>query len=461
MPKNPKTTTVVGLKNLGEIAESIKLRVPKLRKPKDLSGINSTVEEKINNVNLIQEDVANALKYLRDVEASLALHGDNRIARKVVISETASSVKEMTEYLNDILDHNDPIYRQAAALAYLKSVLSQDFKNLTRADEVLRDLDAHGLLVKTEKNEGPIIIGYQHYKVSDKFGMETEDLAEISEVVAKFSRIKKVLVHQQRQEQAKAAESKSTISFDEALSGETGMCLISVPPESFLERDGKENWRGGGQLFVRFTSTEVVPLKGIGSIEKTVADMVGSNIRLPRHTLDKSAPPASSNSFSRVQAVIMGKFDLDEKEAEDYIKLMKTLWWLIHRGIRALQRKRATEKTKSIFRSKANITQMQAFGLNGSPDPGEGLALMEFEGAFRQGSNSIYDLFFLAKFSQSEGNSVIELAEVPPHLKTTLGGFVGKKFLVGDNFLKCPVQLGRILRGIRGQVEMQAELEKR
>ena len=199
MAKNQKLQTVAtGLDKLKEAVKGLKLQVPKLRELPDISGLEGTVEGKIQAVHQVQEDVANALKFLDNVKRQIAKHQD-RLARKIAISETAGDVAEMKEYLNGALALEDQIYRQAAAIAYLKSVLSGDFKTYEEAAEVLHDLETRGLLVKAGR-DGPIMVGFQHYEVSDRFGLDSEDLEEVSGTIGQFSRCLMTLVRQDRQE---------------------------------------------------------------------------------------------------------------------------------------------------------------------------------------------------------------------------------------------------------------------
>jgi len=437
--------------------------VPKIRAlpSLDTEDIRSTISQKVSACHQIQEDVANALKFLADVRTLIGEQED-RTARRIVEAETAKSVKEMQEYLNDVLTLEDEIYRQHSALAYIKSVLSQKFTDYDQAQEVLGDLCQRELLVQTGR-EGPILIGYQRYAVDPKFGFEAEDIEEISGAVANFSKCLMTLVRQQRQEKKEEAEEDADIDLADAVAGKNGKCLLEVPAEEYEDREGKSAWRGGGSLLVEFTEKEIVPILGIGSIENAIKGMVVSNVSLARYTMDWDSPPGhGKKAFDRVRAGVMETVGLNAVEAEAYVNKMKALWWLIRRAVNSLKNKEETGRIKEEFQQKAEISAEQFFGLNGSKNPAQGTALLSFEGAFHQKGDkpSVYNLFFLATRGEENGVETVEVTEVPDHLQNLVGGLRGKKFPTENNFSGCPVQLGRILRGIRSQMDLAHEIAK-
>jgi hypothetical protein len=461
--KNTKTQTARGLDRLKEVTKGLRLQVPKIRALPNLDteDIRSTIKQKTEACHQIQEDVANALKFLADVRSLIEEQSD-RTAKKIVEAETAESAKEMQEYLNDVLDLEDPIYCQHSALAYIKSVLSQKFTDYDQAQEVLHDLCQRGLLVQTGR-EGPILIGYQRYAIDSKFGFETEDIEEISDAVAKFSKCLMTLVRQQRQEKKREAEEDVDIELGDAITGENGKCLAEVPAESYEDRDGNPAWRGGGSLLVNFTDKEVIPILGIGSIENAIKGMVASNVSLARYTLDWDSPPGHGRrAFERVRAGVMETAGLNATEAEAYVNKMKALWWLLQRAINALKEKEKIERLKEEFQEKAEISAEQFFGLNGSTTSAQGTAFLSFEGAFHQKGNdpSVYNLFFLATRGEENGVETVEIKDVPEHVQKFIGGFRGKKFPAENNFSGCPAQLGRVLRGIRSQMDLAHEIAK-
>ena len=460
-----ESKTLKGLDQINEVVKGLKLQVPKLRELPNLTGLKDTVAEKIQAVCHIQEDVANAVKFICDVARRIASYKD-RLSRKIVASETTSDIAEMEEYLEGVLTLEDEIFRSAAALAYLKSVLSGSFETHEEALAVLANLVDRGLLVQAGR-EGKIPIGYQRYDLGEDFGLDNDDEAEVAEVIAKFSRSLMILVRQRRQEQAKEMEAEADIELADAMDKDkpkNGKCLVEVPAESYVDgRDGQEKWRGGGSLLVEFRDKEVAPLCGVGSIENAIKAMAAADVRLARYTLAWDMPPGSGKAaFERVLNGVMDNMGLKVDEAEKFVNQMKALWWLIHRALRALREKASIEKLKEELHKKADITAPQLFGLNGSDEPQEGTACLEFAGTFHQKANqpALTNLIFLATGGEEAGEPTIEVTEVPKHLEKTLGVFVGKKFPMRDNFSSCPAQLGRILKGIRGQLDLAHEIAK-
>lgn len=461
-----------GLQGLGDIAKSLKSQVPKLRALPDLSKLNlaERVEATRQTAKQIEEDVASAVAKLCEIRRTIAQYRDDRLALKLVSKETAGDVSEMEDYLERVFSLEDTILLQVAAVAYLKARLSQEFHDFAEVKESLDDLINRQILVQTPAmgpEQGPISIGYSHYKVAEKFGVEPEDLAEATSVVERFSRRFKQLVHQQREEQIKEAEEKADISLEEMLAGSNGKCFIEVPPEPKLDRegniivkDGREQWLGGGKLLVEATERDIIPLVGIGSIEPVVRKMVFMGVRLLRHQLEWDTPPGSGREgFQRVQAGVMRTRDLDSHQAEEYVNKLRGLWYMVHRGVKSLENKEAMENLKQEFSDEADITPVVFYGLNGKST--DGTALLEFKAAFKlKNSKEIYQLFFLAKIFKKAGKRVVEIVSLPEHLTDLLGEFVGKQYPVENNFAQCPQRLGQVLRGIRSRVEHDYEIAK-
>jgi len=447
-------TVATSLEELGGAVKDLKLNIPKLRALPSLAGIGETIEQKLEAVAQVGEDVANAVRFLSEVNKNLAQYNGNRTALKIVRSQSEKGVEDMNNYLNAVFSLDDVIYQQAAAIAYVKAILSQDFKTAKKAFEALRELEDRSILLPAKQGQGRVIIGYQYYEVSEKFSMEPDDLAELSATIANFSRLLKTLIFQQRQEDLEKARREAEITLEEAMDGKNGKCLLEVPAENFVDKSGVEHWRGGGNLMVELVDKEVIPLYAIGSIEGLIRKVSGNGVWLPRFTLEQPVAPGTGNSFKKVCDAIMRQHRLNREDAQDYLNQERTLWFLINRATRALRMKKAVETTREEFFNKATISPEEFFGLNGSTDhPQNGIACLEFKGTFKTKTNDIEGLFILA----SRAGYDITLIEVPKHLEKTFGEFIGKKFPATDDFDKCPQDLRRVLRGIRGQVRMTVE----
>ena len=441
-----------GFEDLKAIAGSLKLAVPKLGAIPSLDSLGSSVEERVSVAKGLEKDIPAAAGYIVAVR-KMILPAD-RLERKFMIADTMGHVKKMEAYLSDVLSLEDVIFRQVAAVAYLTAVLSQDFKTVEEVSSVLEDLNNRQLLVKA--SNGPIFIGYQRYQISDKFGLEEEDLKAIGEVVAQFARRRLVIFNQQRQSQLDKAKQDASLSTAEFLQGGEGKCIMEVLAESFLDENGGERWRGGGQLCVDVTAQEVIPILGIGSLEPIVNTMVQLKVRLPRNLMERDSAPSF---FELKKLKTVQDLQLDDREIQEHIKKMQVLWHLVDRAIKPLEDQEKMEEIKEDFCRKSTISPAQFFGL--TKDPAEGIACLAFKGTFYQdGKPSIYNLFFLATITKDDGIDIVEVVEVPEHLQDFLGKFVGKKYPAKDNFLDFPKTLGRVLRGIRSSLDIKAEMAK-
>ena len=384
-------------------------------------------------------------------------HEDPR-KRKIAYGEVKESLSEVDEYVETCLACEDPLYKAAAAIAYLNHAFSQSFKTREDANVMLADLEARKLLVKAG-NDGPIMIGYQRYQFGD-FGLDQEDTDEVQQTIAKFCRGLLSLVSQERRNKTKEMIEKSDISMEEFLKDVPGKCFIEIPPESYM-RDGKEKWRGGGSILVENQEKDILPILGVGSLENVMEGMKNMEVRLPQYTLDWDTPIGQGKAFTRVVAGVMDTIGLDQEEAEDYVRKMQLFWHLLRRGLGEYRHKEELNQLKEEYRSRAEITAESFFGLNGEI-PQKGIAFLEFNGAFKQKDDMppTYNLFFLATRSQESGRDSIEVVDAPEHVQQLLAHNFGKKFAEETNFRGLPEKLGRIFRGIRGQMDMANEIAK-
>lgn len=449
-----KAQEVDGLDRIDELANRIVLSIPKLRALPDISNLSTT--ERVKAVKQTAEDVAAAVKFLGDAGRKMAGCTDH-IERKVVADEIEEPVAETKEYLKNVFALEDRVYRSTIATAYLRASFSQQFRSYDEAAEMLNDLVDRGLLIDADR-EGKIMMGYRRYNIGD-FGLDTEEIAEIGDIIARFSRTLITLENQRRKVRTEAMEQSSKISLAEALlTGKKGRCLVHVPAESYIDRrDNTERWRGGGDILLDFRDKDVFPIEASGSIERIVIEMLETNIRLGRHTLEWKNPPGyDPNSRRRVVDAIMDSLGLSFADANDYLRKVQTLWHLIHRGIKCLEENKAREAIREAMSAKASITAAVFFGLNGADD--KGTALLQFHGAFHQKDGpTMFEPFFLARKCEENDEEFFEIVEMPLHLQDALGQYVGQRFSTSDDFRSCPTQLGRLIRGMRGQTDMAVQ----
>jgi len=443
------------VKDLSKLDQVVKeLKTPSLPSVPSLSSLADVVGEKVKAVRQIEEYVAGAVKFICACNKRLAACKDH-LERKIVADEIAKPKADIEERLKDILCQEDKVFKTAAVVAYLKTSLSGQPASYDEACQIVNDLISRGLL--TQDGSGPILIGYQHFSISPSFGLDAEDIAEINRVAAKFSRTLQTLENQRRQEQTKSMKEESEIDLEGALSGKTGKCLMYVPAEYHIDGD-KKKWRGGGYLLIDFTKDDVVPLKASGAIERLVAQMAAMKVKLPKHTLLWQRHPGMGKSYDRVVKAVQNSHAVNRQQAEEIVRKTQALWWLIHRGINRFKENSLREAIRKKMAAAATITAQQFFGLNGTDKPveriAERIALLQFRGVFRHEKGSIFEPFFLVK-QENEDRNFFEVLEIPEHLQEILGEYVGKQFPTSNEYRECPEQLRRLIRAIRGQVEME------
>lgn len=461
MSKKKEVTVANDLAGLKSAFKHLSLKVPKLdeKLTQDPSQHEEVVRQKVEGVGKIQEGMSSVLKYLDSAASWIAGH-EGRLERKIAQQEIAGDIAEARDYLSTCLEAGEPIYRTAAAISYLKYAFGLSFKTQEDARAMLQDLIDKGLLVKTTSDpkdpaRGPIPIGYEHYDLGD-FGLDPEDVAEIQQAITKFSRSFMQLVYHDRVEQTQVAKEEADIDLAALIKGADGKCLLEVPPESYLDKSKTERWRGGGNVLVEARGNDIIPIVGIGSLAPVIASMKDREVKLGRYTLEWDTPPGYGKNFKRVVAAVMENRKVAEDIAEDYVKKIQSLWHIIRRARGAILQQEKLAQLKEELRLQADITAEQFFGLNGSGSCQTGKALLEFKGAFKSKDNNpaIYSLFFLCERKEEAGKSAVRIVDAPEHVRKFLASCMDKDLAEGDNFKSLPRDLGRVLRGIRSQVEM-------
>lgn len=418
----------------------------------------------------IQETVTSVLKWLDSKDVYLDNIQDP-MKKRIAIGEMTRKQDVAQGQLELWLTHGVSYFRLAAALAYLKYAFSQTYKTTDEARKMLADLVKRRLIVKADK--GPILIGYDRCALGEEFGFESEDAEEIVRWIGDYSRKLMALIKQERNVVIRKMQQEADITPEEVWDGHaTGMCLFSVPAESYIiwvNGEQKERWRGGGPLQVQVTAKEIIPLSGKGgSLEEQVNLLRERDVRLPRHTIKWDCPPggdgkseASKKAFARTLEGVMRTRDLNEDEAVEYIGKMRMLWYIVIRAYRAADSAQEQAALKEELRELATIKPEDFFGLNGSNQLADGNALLEFEGCFQiEGKSSVFGPFALARRSNENNRNVVEILRIPPHVHNFLGGFVGKKFSEGEDFRELPGYMRRFFRAVRGRVEMAQAVDQ-
>ena len=435
------------------------IKIPTLKTPPiPVGDLRAVIEEKLKNCEETRKTVKDCLEYLLQIRQFVDSQQD-RTAKRMAEEDAVSEIQRIENYLLESLGHTYIHYRRAAAEAYLHKVFAQTPATLNDCRMTLQDLLDRKILV--DDSNGPVIIGYKHYSISDKFGMVAEDVAEINNVVADFSRQHKALVGQQRIAQAEEAQKKVTVTFEKVWYDHVnGVCMIDIPPEQMT--NGR--WRAGGQLLAQFTQNDVIPLKGIGGIESLIRDMVSLNVVLAAYTLDWNNPPGADDGHYRSMINnLMNVHRLLRPDAEEYVNKVTILWHLIQRGVKKLDSDLRLGNLRAEFNKRATIRPAQFFRLNGDgKNPSSGMAYLEFRGAYQVNRDtSICNVFFLVEIVHKDlpnGQSdEIRIVEIPEHAANLLGPFVNKWY---KGIEKCPSGLSRILKAIHDQEESAAEINR-
>ncbi len=463
---------------LGKIPTSIGLRleIPKIDKAilEDPSRLDEVVELKMTAVGQIQESVTDALKWLASVVVWLALcqpdpedsaeeKAKKAMRYRISKDAVAKDQEKVLKYVDECLNQEEPIYKTAAAISYLNYTFSQEFATHREADDMLADLETRKLVVKDTK--GPILVGYQRYRASSEFGILPEDLEQIQAAVAKFSRSFMQLTKQQRQEKTMEIMQEANISMEQFLKGVQGKFMLEVPAE-FLGVDpdtGKEKWRGGGNLLLEVRGRDVLPVSCTGSIENMIARMIDMDVRLGHFTLQWERPPGHGrDAFSRMMDSIMRSRDVTEQEAEELLKKTQALWYLITRGLDAKTQEEAMKDLREFLSQNAPISAEDFYGFNETNAPKDGGAFLELGGSFELKGKKFYNVFMLVERSTGQdGVKYLEVVDAPPHVKELLGSLVMKgKLEEGENFMKLPPILQKVLRAIRGKTDLNVEVAK-
>jgi len=456
--------SVVGksLADLGDLAKNIKTSVIQLGNLPDLTNLGATVEEQIATCQQISEGVSTAVKFIHDVNTQYASYTGNRTAQKIVLSQTAEATTRSQKYLDQALTLPEPVFCQSASLAYMKAILTGEFASNEQAWAALRELEERKLVVQSKNPHAKIMIGYSHYELAEVFGEDKEDLAEITSVIAQFSRVLKGLVAAQRQKDTEKALQASKITMAEVAQGAIGKCLFHVPKEPYTDRENKIQYHAGGDVLVEVTEDAIIPIVGIGAVDSLIQTVVGMGITIPIYQLKWEAPPGYGPSFSKVQTGVMRTMRADYpnwndqeiwENSQNYVKKLQAFWYVIMRAIKAHKAEEAVKTAREEYLGKATITAAQLFELD-AQNPQKGQTCLEYDGCFKSSKGEVYHLFFLASNDKEENKITIE--QLPEHVDGFLGEFVGKSFTMDD----CPASLAMVMNAIRGQVELAAELAK-
>lgn len=440
--------------------EALNLKIPSV----SMEEFEDEVEAYAAGAESITEGVTGCLELASKKETLLNQYAGDKIKTKIAKAKWEESEREGETYITECLGHEVVWFKMAAATAYLKFILTQNFKSAEEAKKALEDLEKRGLLKKDAR--GPINIGYERFSVSRDFGLDQDDIKIVEKHAAEMSRKLLTLVSQTRQLASEAMQKIANISIEELFSGKkSGNCYLAVPPEQFLDREGKSCWRGGGNMVVFSTQgNEVIPVLATGSIEKSIGVMKDMDVRLQRHCLGWEAPPGgneNSNAFGRLMDSIMDRRSMDRQEAYDYACKLRAFWYLIIRAKKVDDAEKKLKELRESFRKRAEISQVQFFGLNGSEEPQPGIVCLEFQGVFSiPGKPQLFNAFALIRRGKEGETKFLEVVDFHENSGSLFEDVLGKKYREDEDFQGLPVNLRRFVRAVYSQQQLANDIAR-
>ncbi len=455
MSKKDKGTQV----ELGQIPTSVGLRLQMPEEPsaqllEDPSKLDEVVKIRITGVKKMHESIAAALVW-KFTTVPLWLANQKTSEEREIAEETiAPRYEENCAFVDRALNHQEPMFKKAASVEYLNFQFSREFSDHRTASAMLQDLEKRQLFV--QKEGGPIPIGRQRYDVPKEIGLKPKDIENIGGAVADFDRIFQQLTRDERLVKRKGLLREATKGYtlQDFLDGVPGLILLESP--ATLQQNGL--WVGGGNLLLEMKNKQVLVIDSTGSIDEngTVPTMIEMDVRLPHYMLEWETPP----SFPMVQKWAVDNLRLSEDQSNTHANKTRRLWYLVTGGIDYTIMKEGMHPLKEEYAKKANISLAQFYELDGNIPRYDGLSFLEFEGTFQYNHKPYYHVFLLMERSRDEqGVSFLEVLDAPKHVRELLGKLAtAGKMEEGENFLRLPPELQKILRAIKGRVLLDAQL---
>jgi len=404
--------------------ERLELSLPETPGVPDQKNIRARAKKIKEGIPQIKEWIGKALAFL-DWFRKLP-----RIEREAV---PVSEVEKVEKGLRRLLQE-EPVraWRRAAWEALFEHYFSQEAPNTQEAKRTVNNLVEGGYLLLNSKGVGCINAFGRTYSVPPESCFERNELDHLQEMITCFFR---AITERERAKWRETTESlleQSELSLKEFLEGTPGKFALRVPPEQIINYSTGEPtgfWRPGGTLLVESDGKVIRPLAAAGRIEAGVKEAKELGVYLFLNTLAHTSPP-------RPKAL--------GPERQRKISL---LWYLLQRGIKALEQKERLLFLRERFKEKATVSPEEFF-LQGEP----GLCAAEFRGRWRTPEGEqINNVFFLVQREIHQGHKYLTLKKIPPHLKKLLNHCL-KTHPEGEKFQGVDQPLGTILRAIFGQL---------
>jgi hypothetical protein len=329
-------------------------------------------------------------------------------------------------------------YRRAAWLAYLKYMLSRQFRSPEEIRTLFRSLVREDYL--QESPNGPLRMNGVSYTVSPEAAFDDPEVQEIASLTAGLTERVLQAERAARRQRADEITSQATLSIEDFLAGKPGKLAIHVPPERFVQGENGVFWRGGGLLLVESDGETCLPLEASGGpkFEGAIEEAINLGVFLLVSSLQHNRPPSP------------------QRLPDANRRKLQLLWHLLQRGIRAWEEEKKIRAVREELAAKATLTPAEFF-LEGKP----GVCLVGYDGIWHTpDEETIPHLFFLVERKvESDGEMIIRIIEAPDHLQ----GFfdpepIGVEYPEEEQFKGIPYPLGAVLKAVYGQTQKATKI---
>jgi hypothetical protein len=411
----------------------------------DDANLDEVVSEELDANEKNQGNIADALKRLIKNFRVVETCGADETKIRIVKVKQEKSEATCHNFIAEVLTEVTGVLKTLAARTVITTALSMGTEcNSPKEVQFLIDILVKHELLKTKAKGETVQIYHRTYGFGD-YEFDRKDLASIRDAA---EALYKALRPKEREwEKAKSMVMTETanIPLEEAIKGRTGLCLVHVPARMYTKDvRGQEFTKRSkkGDLLLRFEDKFIVPVSATGAISQSVTDIIerGADQLLMRKSVESLTEEPPFVGLARDLGKRFGINLADDwSSAEDCAKDFLTLWRMIRRASEHIAETAQAKKSYEQMEKVAEITPAEFFGLNGTPVQDK-VALLYMDMVIdlaRDKQDDVYQPFFLVKRTTDNGQEYFEVTEIPSHLQSYLGKYVGKKFLANDRNA-CP-----------------------
>ncbi len=412
------------------------------------------------------------LKAIADAEAT----GDEIAVQSV--KQTSGAVIAAAEEQIDKALARTGVYLTAAALGFLDAILTMAWSSSKQIKDLIhgpKGLIKRGLLVPVDNREQDrttVRVGYGLFQFPAKLGFLPGQVRRLTAAANKLTRLSDRLEAQRRSAALTRITSEVNITAKQAImEAADGKCCIAVPTEFYLAKDTDDHgnvivvdgkpkmvWRrrGGGNLFLEFSGNAVFPLKGVGSLEAAIDEMVKLEVRLGRKALTGWKFEEVDRKKLDLADTIKAKLRCPYPDARKRADKAAKLWYMFHRAwVAAIDAEKRAEEIR-LMQGVSELSPVEFFGLNGKSqdDLLNKPCLLHLDGIVT--SEDVVNPGLLVKWVPAEdGKRELEVMEIASNLKPVLAEFEGKRFPA--TVTMASHRLGWYLDKIRWQTKVTHE----